>query len=125
MTDDLKRCPFCGGEPKVFYHDTKWFGPTWHIECLDDNCGCGTCHHDSAEIAATVWNRRIEAKAAEINIAKKVIVEQLQARKEQADEIEKLRKVIIRAVEIVNDQMPGEFLEWEMDAKSALGETDR
>ena len=66
MTDDLKRCPFCGGEPKVFYHDTKWFGPTCHIECLDDNCGCGTCHHESAEIAATVWNRRIEAQAVEI-----------------------------------------------------------
>jgi hypothetical protein len=41
-------------------------GETWHIECLDDNCGCGTCHHESAEIAATVWNRRIEAQAAEI-----------------------------------------------------------
>jgi len=66
VTDDLKRCPFCGGEPKVFYHDTKWFGPTCHIECLDDNCGCGTCHHESAEIAATVWNRRIEAQAVEI-----------------------------------------------------------
>lgn len=59
MTDDLKRCPFCGGEPKVFHHQNKWVGETWHIECLDDNCGCGTCHHESAEIAATVWNRRL------------------------------------------------------------------
>jgi hypothetical protein len=66
MTDELKRCPFCGGEPKVFHHQNKWVGETWHIECLDDNCGCGTCHHDSAEIAATVWNRRIEAQAAEV-----------------------------------------------------------
>ncbi len=66
MTDDLKRCPFCGGEPKVFHHQNKWIGETWHIECLDDNCGCGTCHHESADIAATVWNRRIEAQAAEI-----------------------------------------------------------
>lgn len=66
MTDDLKPCPFCGGEPKIFHHDTKWFGPTWHIECLDDNCGCGTCHHDSAAIAATVWNRRAKPQAAEI-----------------------------------------------------------
>lgn len=55
----LLTCPFCGGEPKVFHHQNKWVGETWHIECLDDNCGCGTCHHESADIAATVWNRRI------------------------------------------------------------------
>lgn len=60
MTDELKPCPFCGGNPRVFSHNNEWIGRTWHIECLDDNCGCGTCHHDSAEIAATVWNRRID-----------------------------------------------------------------
>jgi len=59
MSDELKRCPFCGGEPKVFYHNNKFFGETVHIECLDDNCGCGTCHHDSKAIAVTVWNRRL------------------------------------------------------------------
>ncbi len=64
MTDDLKPCPFCGGTPRVFSHNNEWIGRTWHIECLDDNCGCGTCHHDSKAIAVTVWNRRIEARAA-------------------------------------------------------------
>lgn len=66
LVERLLPCPFCGGEPKIFHHQNKWVGETWHIECLDDNCGCGTCHHDSPEIAATVWNRRTKPQAAEI-----------------------------------------------------------
>jgi hypothetical protein len=67
---------------------------------------------------------KVEAQAAEIDIAQKVILEQLKARKEQADEIERLRQILVDAVEIINDQMPGEFPEWEIYAKSALGETE-
>lgn len=66
MIDELKPCPFCGGTPRVFSHNNEWIGRTWHIECLDDNCGCGTCHHESEKIAATVWNRRVETSTAEI-----------------------------------------------------------
>jgi len=81
MTGDLKPCPFCGGRPRVFSHNNEWIGRTWHIECLDDNCGCGTCHHDSAEIAATVWNRRIEAQAAEIERLRKALEQALKETK--------------------------------------------
>jgi S-adenosylmethionine/arginine decarboxylase-like enzyme len=79
------------------------------------------------KIADAQWDEkcdRIEAQAAEIDIAQKVILEQLQARKEQADEIERLRQILVDAVEIINDQMPGEFPDWEIYAKSALGEAE-
>jgi hypothetical protein len=97
MSDDLKRCPFCGGEPRVFHHQNKWFGETWHIECLDDNCGCGTCHHESADIAATVWNRRIEAQAAELEDQSKQIASQMNVIYDISAEVQNLRELLAAA----------------------------
>ena len=37
-------------------------------------------------------------------------------------EIDRLRQCLIDAVEIINDQMPGEFPDWEIYAKDALRE---
>ncbi len=37
-------------------------------------------------------------------------------------EIDRLRQCLIDAVEIINDQMPGEYPDWEIYAKDALRE---
>lgn len=52
--DDLKPCPFCGGEELVrkinCSHTFYW------IEC--DNCGCSVDGGNSKEIAIEAWNTR-------------------------------------------------------------------
>jgi hypothetical protein len=58
MTDDvaLKPCPFCGHESvEVFHHPDRgtMIGESWHVECLADACGNGTCHHETE-----AWNHR-------------------------------------------------------------------
>ena len=59
MANELKPCPFCGGEPTVSYDaDDKWF----LIECLNDDCPFivqGQWHLDMEE-AIEAWNRRYE-----------------------------------------------------------------
>lgn len=56
MSEELKPCPFCGGEPYTL--DTR---EGWHIECSNDDCVCQpslyTFYH-RFEDAVEKWNTR-------------------------------------------------------------------
>lgn len=122
MTDNLKRCPFCGGEPKIFHHQNEWFGETWHIECLDDNCGCGTCHHDSKAIAVTVWNRRVPRGL-------QTEIDYLESEIEERDaKIERLRTALTEIrdldVERSSDAWKRHSFKLKLIAREALGGTN-
>ena len=53
---DLKRCPFCGGEPEIIVHYRNCF----EIACRD--CGCRTRVFEEYEAADcfNAWNRRCD-----------------------------------------------------------------
>lgn len=65
MTNDkaleaaLLPCPFCGGDAKHYHRDegSGWSNTDW-VCCENDECGCGTCLHETADIAIAAWNRR-------------------------------------------------------------------
>ena len=56
MSEELKPCPFCGGEAKV-----------WHCSDLDirnylvicEDCGACTKYTDSEDLCIEAWNRRV------------------------------------------------------------------
>ncbi len=55
----LLPCPFCGGvHIEAFHHLDRGWGATWHIECVADECGNSTCHHDTEAAAIAAWNKR-------------------------------------------------------------------
>jgi Lar family restriction alleviation protein len=58
LIDELLPCPFCGGDAKSFHHILCAMPESWHVECVEDNCGCGTCHHDTEADALASWNTR-------------------------------------------------------------------
>ena len=56
---DLLNCPFCGGPAKHYSHpDYGGWSNTDSVSCENEDCGCGTCLHESREQAITAWNRR-------------------------------------------------------------------
>lgn len=62
---ELKPCPFCGGEARVTqWRDTLSPNTTW-IECINPECQVMTDsfhhkdHNKARELAAQVWNRRV------------------------------------------------------------------
>lgn len=59
MDEKLFPCPFCGGAAKQYHRDdtTGWANTDW-ICCENDDCGCGTCLHETPERAVEVWNQR-------------------------------------------------------------------
>ena len=64
MTNDkdsavLLPCPFCGGvEIKAFHHVDRGWGGTCHVQCVAEECGNSTYHHDTEAAAIAVWNTR-------------------------------------------------------------------
>ena len=53
---ELKPCPFCGSEAKMYIFNN---GLDWQVECLNDDCACGTTTWESKERAIEIWNTRI------------------------------------------------------------------
>jgi len=54
MNDELKPCPFCGGEQVEMYSP---FQDVYRVVCI---CGaCGALSH-TQEKAAAAWNRRYD-----------------------------------------------------------------
>jgi Lar family restriction alleviation protein len=60
MSDDLKPCPFCGGNAKRYYRadDSGWENTYW-VGCTD-GCGASTACYETKALAVTVWNTRID-----------------------------------------------------------------
>lgn len=55
----LKPCPFCSGSDiGVYHHNIEGYEKSWHVECNADDCGNGTCHHETEGDALAAWNRR-------------------------------------------------------------------
>ena len=60
MSEDLKPCPFCGGNAKRYYRadDSGWENTDW-VGCTD-GCGASTACYETKALAVTVWNTRID-----------------------------------------------------------------
>lgn len=63
MADELKPCPFCGGNAET--RNSKWVGRDhWGVACT----GCGDpwfdCRADTEAEAITAWNTRTPEPAA-------------------------------------------------------------
>ena len=59
VMDDLKRCPFCGGEGCIQRHEFIGYTDTFGVVCLD--CCCETRQFfETKEDAIEAWNRRVE-----------------------------------------------------------------
>lgn len=58
---ELKCCPFCGGEARL-YGNSKLIGTRLkHYQvavCINDDCGCRTSPCETVEDAIYKWNRR-------------------------------------------------------------------
>lgn len=59
--DELKPCPFCGGEGCIQRHEFVGYTDTFGVVCLD--CGCETRQFFThKKTAVRAWNRRAEMK---------------------------------------------------------------
>ena len=58
---DLKPCPFCGCEARLFLlWESGWEGKSV-VQCMGSDCGAMTGGlHFRAERAIEIWNRRVE-----------------------------------------------------------------
>lgn len=58
--NDLKPCPFCGGNPELEEADIKGF---WRIRCENADCvaGASWCNSYDREKLAGAWNARHES----------------------------------------------------------------
>lgn len=56
--DELKRCPFCGGEVFMMQHPEGF----WMVEHKHVNCECPVyiAFFDTKEEAIENWNRRVD-----------------------------------------------------------------
>ena len=61
MNDELKPCPFCGGESKPLYVMSAW-----SVGCI---CGAGIDEFESEAEAIASWNTRTQAAADNAQIA--------------------------------------------------------
>ena len=58
MTQELKSCPFCGGEGSIQEHVFIGFSSTYGIVCLD--CGAKSRQFfDTKQEAIDAWDRRV------------------------------------------------------------------
>lgn len=76
---EIKKCPFCGGEARIYatshHYSSNTWGDNWKIACID--CDFGSLHkfetkvyrdkngelivkQDGREEAIKAWNRRVE-----------------------------------------------------------------
>lgn len=85
MSEDLKPCPFCGGNAKRYYRadDSGWENTDW-VGCTD-GCGASTACYETKALAVTVWNTRIDTD-------------------DMADRIEELETQLAKEIEISNQR---------------------
>ena len=69
MTEEIKPCPFCGGEAELdFAHKNFVYtdddgiaretGFFYTVKCINAVCGCAIGTYSDAEMAIEAWNRR-------------------------------------------------------------------
>ena len=54
---ELKPCPFCGGEAKVFHYSSAILDEVWRVVCDSPFCAQGPDGYTEAE-AVDAWNTR-------------------------------------------------------------------
>lgn len=57
----LMHCPFCAGEAKLEDKTGIYILP-FRIHCSNSRCGVTTIQMRTKEIAAIIWNRRVQRK---------------------------------------------------------------
>lgn len=68
--DELKRCPFCGGQAELDFASTSFtytdvFGKAresgffYTAKCRDRVCGCKIGIYEEPQMAIEAWNRRV------------------------------------------------------------------
>lgn len=58
MSEELKPCPFCGGEASLFTAEEVGYIGDEHFAVKCNGCFCGTGHYADPGRAAEAWNRR-------------------------------------------------------------------
>ena len=61
MSEELKPCPFCGGED-IYLKEVDLdfaFSTYYHVRCLTCNCNLDSIQNTSKSKAIEAWNRRV------------------------------------------------------------------
>ena len=65
--NELKPCPFCGGEVRIREYKNVEFlvykSDCFLVQC--DGCGCGTSYELTEQSAIAAWNRRVPTNTGE------------------------------------------------------------
>ena len=56
MSEDLLKCPFCGGKARLMTYDT--YG-SHYVKCDNVSCGIVTWIHTTEEAAVEAWNKMV------------------------------------------------------------------
>lgn len=100
MSEELKKCPFCGADPDISVQDYDTEDPYYVVACT--NCNMAHSSSDDEDVAIRNWNRPIEdAQAARIAELEKENREQLidyenrlcEARKYQQDAVRRCEEL--------------------------------
>ena len=63
MSEELKPCPFCGGEASI-RHFAFHSGAKYHVVC--ESCLCSVSYEWTPEEAAEAWNTRAKEQTMKV-----------------------------------------------------------
>jgi len=126
--DDLKPCPFCGGEAKHYHHSSHGgWSNTDSVCCTNEDCGCGTCLHETEASAIAAWNTRADALAtrdariAELTERNEKLEHLFDIQWKRTREAGELWRQAHPGNELVSPDL-GELVKWLMDRATAAEE---
>jgi hypothetical protein len=91
----LLPCPFCGGvQIEAFHHIDRGWGASWHVECVAEECGNSTCHHDTEATAIAAWNKRQPTQSDALHMDAADRIEQLEREKAVVSDLWEQQKEI-------------------------------